>query len=169
MTLSPSIRIAAMDDPSDATHVLGLLEHYSLHPMGAGGPLPEEVRNNVIPGLRQNPNTLVFVAEVDQSPVGMAICFVGFSTFKAKPLINIHDLVVHESVRGQGIGGALLDAVIAHATEQAWCAVTLEVRSDNPARELYAQKGFEDLSQPTHAQTMLFGKVLLPAAATHSS
>lgn len=168
MNIAPAIRIAAIDDPADAVHVLDLLDHYSRHPMGAGQPLPESVRNDLIPGLRENPNTRIFLAEIDQLPVAMAIGFVGFSTFKAKPLINIHDLIVHERARGQGIGGALIDAVIAHATERNWCAVTLEVRSDNPARQLYAKKGFQDLTQPTHTQTMLFGKVLLPSDAATS-
>ena len=34
--------------------------------------------------------------------VGLALCFVGFSSFKARPLINIHDIAVRPEVRGQG-------------------------------------------------------------------
>jgi ribosomal protein S18 acetylase RimI-like enzyme len=169
MNVAPKIRLATLEDPNDAADILNLLDHYAQHPMGANQPLAEEVRCNVLPGLRENPNTLVFLAEMDDAPVAVAICFVGFSTFKAKPLINIHDLVVHESVRGQGVGSALIDAVLSHASDRQWCAVTLEVRSDNPARHLYAKKGFQDLAVPTHEQTMLFGKVLLPTSASKQS
>ena len=40
--------------------------------------------------------------------VGLIDCFAGFSTFAAKPLLNVHDIVVHASRRGQGIAQALL-------------------------------------------------------------
>lgn len=156
-----SVRLAELTDASDAGAVLGLLEHYALHPMGRGGPLPLEVKETVIEGLRQHPTTRVFLAEVDSVAVGLAICFVGFSTFQAMPLMNIHDLVVHAASRGQGIGGALVDAVTSYARQRAWCAVTLEVRSDSPARRLYASKGFRQLADPCQGSTMLFGKLQL--------
>ncbi len=159
-----TVRLADLAAAKDAQAVLLLLEHYAEHPQGSGGPLPLSVHNTVIDGLRRHPTTLIFLAELGPVLAGMAVCFVGFSTFKAKPLINIHDLVVHSDRRGQGIGGALIDAVVAHAQERAWCAVTLEVRADNPARRLYTQKGFRDLSEPTHDQTMLFGKLRLSSS-----
>ena len=45
------------------------------------------------------------------NPVGAAVCFIGFSTFAAKPLINIHDFVVLPAARGKGVGRRLLEAV----------------------------------------------------------
>lgn len=156
-----SVRLADLAAADDARAILTLLDHYAEHPLGNGGPLPANVRQQVIEGLRQHPHALVFLAESGPQVAGMAVCFVGFSTFKASPLVNIHDLVVQHDWRGRGIGGALIDAVAAHARTRNWCAVTLEVRADNPARRLYAQKGFRDLSEPTHDQTMLFGKLLL--------
>lgn len=159
-----TVRLAELADPNAAQEVLKLLEHYAEHPLGNGGPLPASVRETVIEGLRKHPTTLIFLADLGSLVVGMAVCFVGFSTFKAKPLINIHDLVVHSDWRGRGIGSALIDAVVAHAQDRLWCAVTLEVRADNLARRLYAHKGFRDLSKPTHDQTMLFGKLLLPSS-----
>ena len=35
-------------------------------------------------------------------PVGLATTFEGFSTFAAKPLINIHDIAVLPDYRGRG-------------------------------------------------------------------
>ena len=37
--------------------------------------------------------------------------FFGFSTFKSRRLVNIHDVIVTETHRGQGVSAALLDAV----------------------------------------------------------
>ena len=41
--------------------------------------------------------------------------FVGFSTFAASPLINIHDLHVEPEWRRQGVARLLLEAVEARA------------------------------------------------------
>ena len=78
-------------------------------------------------------------------PVGVAVCFRGFSTFAAKPLVNIHDLSVLNSRRGQGIGTMLLTAVENHAKSMGCCKVTLEVREENPqAEKLYLRVGYGD-------------------------
>ena len=75
--------------------------------------------------------------------VGLAICFPGFSTFHAQPLLNVHDLTVCTSHRGRGIGTALLGALEQEALSRGCCRLTLEVRSDNQAaRGLYRKRGF---------------------------
>ena len=53
--------------------------------------------------------------------------------------------------RGRGIGGALLDALLARAREQRHRALSLSVDRQNPARRLYERKGFRDagISDPT--------------------
>ncbi|MEC9189798.1 MAG: GNAT family N-acetyltransferase, partial [Planctomycetota bacterium] len=82
-------------------------------------------------------------------PVGLVNCFVGFSTFRAKPLINVHDLCVHHQYRGQGVGRRLLSAVAQHAQDHGFCRVTLEVRSDNEiARGLYHSMKFQPGTPP---------------------
>jgi len=45
------------------------------------------------------------------------VCFRGFSTFAAAPLINVHDLAVVPGFRGQGIGRRLLEAVEMYAED----------------------------------------------------
>ncbi len=76
-------------------------------------------------------------------PVGAAICFVGFSTFAARPVLNIHDLAVLPELRGAGIGTSLLEAASARARELDCCKLTLEVRKDNEgALALYRRFGF---------------------------
>jgi GNAT superfamily N-acetyltransferase len=53
--------------------------------------------------------------------------------------------------RGNGIGSALLDALLSLAREQGYRALSLSVDRQNPARRLYERKGFRDagISDPT--------------------
>ena len=123
--------------------IVSLVDAYARDPMGGGKALPEEVRTALIPGLQRHPTTLVFLAWHSATPVGIAICFVGFSTFLACPLINIHDLAVLPAYRGQGIGRLLVEQVAAKGKALGCCKLTLEVRADNyPAQRLYEAVGF---------------------------
>lgn len=128
-----------------------------------GQPLPNDVQQRLISGLSQLTNTRIFLAfNLQQEAIGLAVCFMGFSTFRSRPLINIHDLVVHESARGQGVGGRLIDSIADYAATEGCCSVTLEVRQDNPAKELYSRKGFRNLQDDDPDGVMLFGKLALP-------
>jgi hypothetical protein len=49
-------------------------------------PLAERTRRERIPGLRAHPETLAFLAYRDTEPVGLAIGFLGYPTFAARPL-----------------------------------------------------------------------------------
>jgi GNAT superfamily N-acetyltransferase len=88
-----------------------MVDAYSCDSMGDGAPLAADVRERLIPGLRQHPTTLVFLAYDGDAPVGVAVCFLGFSTFVAKPLVNIHDFAILPTHRGRGLGRGLMAAV----------------------------------------------------------
>ena len=76
-------------------------------------------------------------------PIGLINCFEGYSTFKAKPLLNVHDIAVLPAFRGQGVGQALLQAAQDHAHARGCCKLTLEVLSGNhPALQSYRRFGF---------------------------
>jgi ribosomal protein S18 acetylase RimI-like enzyme len=160
-TMEVNIQLADLALPEHQDAVVRLLDHYASQPMGNGQPLPEDVKFRLIDGLRAHPMTRIFLAFVDGSAVAIATCFVGFSTFKAKPLINIHDLAVHKEYQSQGIGTQLIEAVTDYAREMDCCAITLEVRRDNPARHLYLKKGFQVLDDPLPDHATLFGKLML--------
>lgn len=129
--------------PAHAAAVLAMLDAYSADPMGDGHPLSADARANVIAGLRAHPTTLVFLAFQAGESVGIATCFRGFSTFAAKPLINVHDFYVVPALRGRGIGRALLAAVERKARGTGCCKLTLEVQERNArARRLYGACGF---------------------------
>lgn len=51
---------------------------------------------------------------------------------------------VRDDVRGQGIGHALLQALIELAQSQEYAALSLSVDRNNPARRLYERCGFRD-------------------------
>jgi ribosomal protein S18 acetylase RimI-like enzyme len=137
---------ADLHEPQHQQAILYLINAYARDPMGDGQDLPAAVCDRLIPGLRQHPTSLVFLAFDAATPVGVAVCFVGFSTFAARPLINIHDLAVVPDYRGRGIGRLLLEHVEAKGRALGCCKLTLEVRADNyPAQRLYQRFGFGDM------------------------
>jgi len=154
-----SIRIVEAD-LSLAEHqeaVLAMVDAYSRDAMGNGKPLDQDVRTRLIPGLRRHPTTLIFLAFDGVQPIGAAVCFIGFSSFAAKPIINIHDFVVLPASRGKGIGRRLLEAVEAKARELGCCKLTLEVMDKNhQAIRMYQAAGFERYSLQEEAGVAIF-------------
>lgn len=135
---------ADLGNPEHAAAVVRMVDAYSRDPMGAGAPLGVEVREALIQGLRAQPGCVVFLAMKASDAIGVAVCFTGFSTFAARPLLNVHDLAVLGPHRGEGIGRRLLDAAEAFARAHGFCKVTLEVLEHNTrALTLYQQVGFE--------------------------
>lgn len=139
-----SVVLANLADPAHQAAIVDLLDMYCRDPFGDGRPLSAEARQRLIPGLVQHGGARVFLAFAGDVPAGVAICFIGFSTFKARLLLNIHDIAVAPQFRGQGLGRELLAAAEAHAREQGHCKVTLEVRADNAlAQQAYGRAGFQ--------------------------
>jgi GNAT superfamily N-acetyltransferase len=123
--------------------VVELLNAYAMDPMGNGTALSNEVRRDLIPGLKQHPTTLIFLAFQNDKAVGIATCFRGFSTFAARPLINISDFYVLPQLRGQKIGQKILAAVETRARDSGCCKITLEVQEKNHrAQRIYEAAGF---------------------------
>jgi GNAT superfamily N-acetyltransferase len=148
---------AELTRPDHQRAVVDLTDAYAMDPMGNGQPLPPEVRAALIPGLQRHPTTLVFLAYQGSKAVGIATCFSGFSTFAARPLINIHDLAVLPEHRAKGIGRQLLDAVERKARALGCCKLTLEVLENNSrARRLYAAAGFAQAVYEERAGGALF-------------
>ena len=140
-----AVRIARADleDEKDGAALLAMMESFALDPMGLGKPLPRETRERALPALRAHPTTRIWLAWDGAEPVGMLIGFVGFSSFRAMQLLNVHDLAVVPERRGQRIGEQLLAAAEAYGREQGFCKMTLEVQEENDrGRALYRRFGF---------------------------
>jgi ribosomal protein S18 acetylase RimI-like enzyme len=145
-----SVFLADLANADHQAAIIELLDMYCRDEFGDGKALSAEARENLIPGMARHGGARVFLAYEGQRPVGLAICFQGFSTFRAKPLINIHDIAVDPEFRGRGIGRALLAAVQENARASGCCKVTLEVRSDNHrAMAAYRRAGFESTQPET--------------------
>jgi len=127
--------------------ILDILDAYAADPVGGGQPLSPDVRGRLLSALEDHPTTLVLLAVAEGCPVGIAVCFLGFSTFRARPLLNVHDLAVLPEWRGKGAGRALLAAAEDRAQRRGCCRLTLEVQDDNGrARALYESFGFSDFA-----------------------
>jgi ribosomal protein S18 acetylase RimI-like enzyme len=153
---------ADLNHPPHQHAVLELVDAYSRDEMGDGKPLSEEARHGLLPGLRQHPTTLILLACKGEKSVGIAVCFRGFSTFAARPLMNIHDLAVLPGQRGLGIGRRLLEAVERRARELGCCKLTLEVHENNQrARAVYEAAGFaQSVNRAEVGGALFFGKRL---------
>ena len=146
-----SIRDADYDCPRDREAIVELLGMYALEDSGTGDPLPPNVQRNLVAGLREHPTSRVLLACVDGQAVGIAVCFVGFSTFAAKRLVNLHDFAVRPEFRRQGIGREIMHRVETWARQLECCKITLEVRHDNQgAQRLYRSYGFSEPGIATH-------------------
>jgi ribosomal protein S18 acetylase RimI-like enzyme len=144
-------------DGIDRQAFLEVLDAYSRDPMGAGHPLAEDVRARLCDDLSQIPSAVSFLAWADDVPVGLINGFFGYSTFKALPLMNVHDIAVMPQWRGQGVGKLLLQALQDHACQQGCCKLTLEVLSGNQrARQAYLAFGFEDYALDPEVGTAMF-------------
>ncbi|MEJ2481201.1 MAG: GNAT family N-acetyltransferase [Acidihalobacter sp.] len=130
--------------PAHAEALLEMMSGYSLDAMGAGKPLPETVRTELVPRLRERNDYLGVLAFDGEEPAGLAHGFEGFSTFMARPLLNIHDVFVASAHRGQGLAPRMLARLEELARERGCGKLTLEVlESNTPAQAAYRKFGFE--------------------------
>jgi len=102
---------------------------------------PHEVTNTearmLADGFGPNPIFTAAVAEVEGTVVGMYIWYIRYSTWKGKGLY-LEDIVVTESMRGQGVGDLLFKSFLNDAKEQQAHFVTWQVLDWNePAINFY--------------------------------
>lgn len=123
--------------------LIHLLNLYMLDPMGGGKPMHKEHSPLLIRGLQNQCNYVGFLLKKDTNYLALANCFIGYSTFKTKQLLNIHDFMVHPGHRRLGVGEFLLRGIAEYAQLNNMCRVSLEVREDNlKAMNLYKKIGF---------------------------
>lgn len=155
-----TVRRVNYQDPTDRAALCAMLNTYALDPMGGGEALADKNLARLCDDLATKPFAFSFLAWQGDEAVGLANCFEGYSTFKAQPLINIHDLAVHPSARGRGVGQALMQAVQTEAAARGACKITLEVLSGNTvALKSYERFGFAAYQlDPTAGQALFLQK-----------
>ena len=160
--MSPSVLPLDLADPAQATSWLDLLDHYASDPMGGGDGLSDYAKLHLVATMREVPGFHGALAWVDGEAVGLIDCFAGFSTFAARPLLNVHDIVVRRELRRRGIGQALLGWAEQRARQLGCCKLTLEVLSANTrAMASYRQAGFAPyVLDPAAGHALLMQKIL---------
>jgi ribosomal protein S18 acetylase RimI-like enzyme len=144
MAAAFSVRRADYGRASDAAALVMLLDAYACDPAGGGEPLSDFVMANLARELAARPQAYSVLAFDGEQPVGLVNCIEGFSSFKCKPLVNVHDVAVLASHRGRGIAEAMLAEAERIAMERGAVKMTLEVLSGNaPAVKLYRRIGYE--------------------------
>ncbi len=147
MQCNITVKVVDYLDPSDRQALIDMLDMYARDPMGGGEPLAADTRLRLCDDLSRVAGAISWLAFKDGKPIGLLNALPGYSTFKARPLLNVHDIAVDPAYRGQGVGQALLTAMEGYARASGCCKVTLEVLSGNTqAQRSYERFGFEQYS-----------------------
>lgn len=145
-----------------ASALVELLDAYARDPLGGGEPLSDFAKKHLVRELAARPQAFSVLAFDNAQPVGLVNCIEGFSTFACRPLVNIHDVAVRVSHRGQRVAEQMLALVAQMARERGACKLTLEVLQGNAsAIKLYERVGFAGYQlDPGMGQAMFFHKWL---------
>ena len=109
-----SIRPARPDDAELLVNLVRELAVYEKLEQHARA-TPDDFRRHLF-GPR--PAAEAAVAEVEGGPIGFALWFSTFSTFRGQPGLYLEDVFVKPGFRGRGIGKGLLAAVARRAVER---------------------------------------------------
>jgi GNAT superfamily N-acetyltransferase len=134
--MSYSIRTAK---PTDMKEVLGLIQELAVF---ENEPDAVEIsEEDLIRDGFDGDAFKCFVAEKEARIVGIALVYPRYSTWKGVAL-HLEDLIVTQSLRGSGIGSALLKQVVDYAKELGVKRVSWDVLDWNePAISFYEAKG----------------------------
>jgi GNAT superfamily N-acetyltransferase len=156
------ILLADYRNPAHARALVELLDSYARDPAGGGTPLAPEVLAELPEALAARPHAFSVLACDGDLPIGLVNCIEGFSTFACKPLVNVHDVVVLASHRGQRVAQRMLMRVEEEARARGACKLTLEVLSGNrSALRAYKREGFAGYQlDPAFGSAMFLQKKL---------
>ena len=133
-----SIRTATADD---AETILGLIVELAIYERE-----PDAV-DATAAGLRaqleqEHPPFECLIGEIDGAPVGFALFFRNYSTWRGVPGLYLEDLYVQPEHRGAGLGVALLAELAAIAVERGYARVDWQVLDWNtPSIDFYEAIG----------------------------
>lgn len=138
-----TIRLAKKQDMPDVYRLIYELAVYENEPDAVEVSAEQLVED----GFGVLPKFRCFVGCADHEIVGIALFYERYSTWKGR-VIHLEDLIVTESARGCGLGGALLTEVIRYAHSAGIKRVNWEVLDWNtPAKEFYESRGAQIKSE----------------------
>ena len=94
------------------------------------------------------PAAFAVIAEIDRTPVGMALYFFNFSTWTGWRGLYLEDLYVTPDARGSGVGGRLLAHLAGIAVDRGCTRFEWAVLDWNaPAIAFYKSKGAQPMDE----------------------
>jgi diamine N-acetyltransferase len=94
------------------------------------------------------PRLFCDIAEWDGEPVGLALWFLNYSTFRGRHGIYLEDIFVRPAFRNKGIGKALLARLAARCADNGWARCEWAVLDWNaPSIAFYRSIGADILEQ----------------------
>ena len=84
-----------------------------------------------------NPAIYVLIAERDQQPLGIAILFLTFSTWRGTRGVYVQDIFVAPDARGAGLGKKMIEAAARWAAAHGADHLRLSVDRDNVAAQAF--------------------------------
>ncbi len=127
-------------NPEDMVAVLGLIQELAVFENEPNAVLIT-VEDLIRDGFCNNPLFHVFVAEIEEEIVGIALYYYRYSTWKGKT-IHLEDLVVKEKMRGSGVGFALYSEIIKQGKKDKVRRIEWNVLDWNtPAIDFYKNSG----------------------------
>ena len=122
---------------------LAVYEKMEQHARGT----PDDFRRNLF-GPR--PSAEAVLVELSGEPVGFALWFTTFSTFRGQPSLYLEDVFVRPAYRGRGIGKALLAMLARLVTERGCGKLEWSVLNWNePALGFYRSLGARPMDEWT--------------------
>ena len=117
MNQDPSAATIRPCRPEDAEALVDLIRTLAVYEKleAQARATPEALRAHL---FGPKPAAEAILAEVAGAPVGFALCFTTFSTFRGQPGLYLEDIFVRPEHRGRGIGKALLTEVARRAVER---------------------------------------------------
>ena len=152
----------SLSDTADRSALCLLLNEFATSENGGGHPMDETVLARLPDQLAACPTYIGLLAKENDEPLGLLNAFWSVSSFKARPLINIHDFTVTEGAQSHGIGRQMVTELERIGLEMKACKMTLEVLDGNTrASALYQRMGFEFYQlDPSQGRARLMQKIL---------
>lgn len=126
----------------DAARVHALLQRLAAS-IGKPGGILGTVADIERFGFGEAPRFAALLAWRDAEPVGLALFFPDYSSWRGRPGMYVQDLFVAPECRGMGLGDALLAEVARCSKASGGAYVRLSVdRTNAAARRYYARAGF---------------------------
>jgi GNAT superfamily N-acetyltransferase len=132
-----AVRWADAKDASEIVRLVQALAIYEKEPVSIVKLTEADVLRDGFPPDGGAKRFECLLAELDGTPVGMALFFHNYSTWEGRAGLYVEDLFVEEHARGHGLGRALMAALARVAADRDCPRLDLNVLDWNPTRDFY--------------------------------